>query len=177
MYQKGQINKVFVYLLSVIMILFVGFLVSQFIFTFQDDVKADVINRIYETIERDQEAVYQSYGSERTFDYRVPDRFKTVCFVSDVDACFSAGGPDLNVEEPIPETLEEIIRAGGENSVMFSETNSVLSSRQLQQFETSDGCFCTVPTGNRFTLTYENRRNTLWIYDEKNESTSSSPIP
>ena len=60
--KKGQINQVFVYILSAFVIAFIGFVVVKFVVSFTGDAQTIAEQKFYDTIEDDYESVYRTYG-------------------------------------------------------------------------------------------------------------------
>lgn len=157
--KKAQMNKVFVYLLSIIMILFVGFLVTKFIMTFSSDVSSRADSKLYDDIERDFQEVYTTYGSEKVYDYKVSSSIRNVCFVERPE-CIEG----LNVSQRLKEELNVTVQAG--DNVAVFDSDGIVNSQDIGTFKVEEGCFCTQPRNDVITIVYENRRNEVFISAE-----------
>lgn len=157
--RKAQINTAFIYLLSIILIAFAGFLVTKFIFTFSDDVESRASNKIYSSLERDFTSVYRTYGSEKSYEYVVSSDTKNICFVERIPCIDS-----LDILNTSKEELKIVVGAG-DNTAVFDE-NGIISSKNIGNFKIDSGCFCVKPNNKVFSLLYENRRNEVYIDEE-----------
>lgn len=157
MNKKSQINQVFIYLLSIILILFAGFLVTKFITSFGKDIDNRTENKLYELIKQDYTTVYRTLGSEKVYKYRTTSDIETVCFVNEVSC--------IENEEIIDSFKEELKLAveSGDNIAIFDKTG-IISSNNIGEFSAdADGCLCIIPSNNAFTIVLENKRNQVFI--------------
>lgn len=163
---KAQINKVFVYISSVILIVFVGFLVTKFVYVFQGDVETKVESEIYSKLEKDFNAVFKSYGSEKVLKYRLSSQVKYICFVSDI-SCFDViENSDLNVSGDGISSLKAIFD-GGDNVALFSDMD-IINSGNIGDFKVVGGvgdCECIKPNNNYIDIVFENRNHKVYLTD------------
>lgn len=159
--KKAQINKVFVYLLSLIIILFVGFLVVKFIMTFTSDVDKRTDSAIYKSMQNDFATVYRTYGAEKFFKYKVSSQVENICFISDINCIDDSTiiGDDLN--QASIESLKIVYQAG-DNVVIFGK-DDIINSQNIGSFKVKDGCLCIKPNNNLLNLVFENNQNQVWI--------------
>ena len=155
--KKAQINQVFVYILSVIIILFVGFLVTKFITAFLSDADSIAEAKFFSTLENDYKDVFETYGSEEVLPYKVSGDVAEICFVSSLSCVDSVDLPD-NKKDSLNGTI-----LGGDNVVIFDK-DDILSSKDIGKFTAANnGCFCIKPLNSRFELVIENDRNEVLI--------------
>ena len=83
---KAQVNQIFVYIMSIIIVLFIGFLVTKFVFTFSSDAQNRASYAIYDTLKTDYKDIYQTYGSEKVLKYKISSDVNEICFISDVNS-------------------------------------------------------------------------------------------
>ena len=158
MNKKAQVNQIFVYLVSIIIIVFVGFLVTKFIMGFTSDVELSNELKAYESIAKDLKAVYTNYGSEVVESYRVSSDVEYMCFAQD-SSCIA----DLDELNDKQKADFEIIKQSGENAALF-DSNDILTAQSIGEFNIKDtGCICIKPNNNYINLVIENVRNTVFI--------------
>lgn len=164
--KKAQINQVFVYIFSIIIILFAGFLVSKFIFTFSDDVEKRAESKFYTDFEQNYYAVYTTYGSEKIFNYKVSSDVEYVCFIQKSDCIAS-----LNIYDNVANIDSSTITAlydAGDRILMFDKDDIINSNKPKYGFELNQGCICIKPNAGRFELIMSNIRNKVYIQENQN---------
>ncbi len=160
--KKSQVNKVFVYLLSIILILFVGFLVVKFVTTFGGIVNSQADSKIYSKLEKDYSKVYTSYGSEEIFKYRVSSNVELICFVNKINNCEIV---KTNISTSAYENLNISINSN-ENIALFDK-DDILNSKSIGNFNIVNDCLCIKPKNGLFSIILENRKNKVWISENK----------
>ncbi len=160
--KKAVINQVFVYLMSTIAILFVGFLVTKFILAFTSDSKDIVYTKFVSGFEHDVKEVSSRYGSEEIIKYKLDSEVTNVCFVSAL-SCDTDDLIDI-YELPIEES-EMSILAETSNLLVFNEDGVLLEEKIYTSTGKWYGCLCVVPKNTKFTLLLENIKNVVWIRD------------
>ncbi len=158
MERKAQTNQVFVYLLSIILILFAGFLVTKFILTFSSDVDSRIESKIYTDLEKDFKTVYSTYGSEKVLKYRLTSNIDNICFISNSD-CIN----ELNLNDNSKSSLEMVFESG-DNVALFNKED-IISSKNIGNFivEDNNGCLCIKPKNSLFEIILENKRNQVYL--------------
>lgn len=156
MKKKTQINQIFVYILSIIIIVFVGFLVTKFIISFTSTAQERAEAKIYTDLQRDFQTVYRTYGSEKTYTYKVSSKITEICLIQ-TSSCIQ----DLNLPEQKKEELNTIITSK-DNAAIFDQ-NGIISSNNIGTFKIKEQCLCLTPKNGYFTLNFENIRNEVWI--------------
>jgi hypothetical protein len=155
--KKSQINQIFVYILSAMIIVFVGFLVTKFVLAFTSDAQDRVTFKIFDEIKTDYNDIYRTYGSEKVLDYKVPSNVNLICFVSKRECISSLN--EISDEMKIDLNLTY---GAGDNVVIFDGVG-IKATDSLNSFETNEGCFCVKPNNGFFELLFENRRNVVYI--------------
>jgi hypothetical protein len=157
MVKKGQINNVFVYLLSFVIVGFVGFLVVSFTSGLQDD----TIERIDIDFQNDFstmiDLVARNWQMEKVQSFKVSDKVTEVCFIRNSGLC----------DDTVTEHYEELqlLQESGETLALFTQ-DGLKSSFKTREFSfkgNSNGCFCVQPVQNTFTLLIKNNRNVVEI--------------
>lgn len=159
MEKKAQINKMFVYILSIIMVLFIGFLVVKFISAFTSDTKDIVTNKFYEQIEKDYKTVLTTYGAEKIMTYRFKEEVKAVCFAN--SRCDFDNSASINVLDNLSDSAREELKfsvESGDNVVLFDDVG-LLDSRNIGTFEIGQNCQCFAPKQNMIEIVMENQRS------------------
>jgi len=152
--KKAIINNVFVFLLSFIVIAFVGFLVTKFVLTFSNDVDNRINIKFYDDLKSDYKSVYESYGSEKVLEYKLNSNVEEVCFISRA-SCIA----DLNLSAQKIDSMN-ISYLGGENIAIF-DSNDIVSSDTIGSF--SGMCECLKPKKSRIKIIMENNQNSVII--------------
>lgn len=160
MNKKSQMNNVFVYLLSIIMVLFVGFLVTKFIISFTGDVESRSESKLYDTLKQDFTTVYRTFGSEKAYDYRVSNDVDLVCFVEDFSCIDNLNELDL-ISSSAKDELKIVKEAS--NNVAIFDNNGIVNSQNIGSFKAPNGCFCVEPKNNRFSLVFQNNKNVVSV--------------
>jgi hypothetical protein len=159
--KKAVINQIFVYLMSTIAILFVGFLVTKFIVAFTADSKDVIEDKFFSGLEQDVSKIASRYGSEEILDYKLNQEIKNVCFVPN-----SACAADLVATNKLPIQENEItLLAENANFLIFKE-DGISSDKTINQYSSESAgntCFCIQPNNGKFTLLIENKKNKVWI--------------
>ena len=159
--KKAVINQIFVYLMSTIAILFVGFLVTKFIIAFTADSKDVIEDKFFSGLEHDVSQVASRYGSEEILDYKINKEIKNICFVPN---SICAEGLVAANNLPIQEN-EITILSENSNFLIFKE-DGISSDKVIKQYNSESAgndCFCIQPNNGKFTLLIENKKNKVWI--------------
>jgi len=157
--KKAQLNQVFVYLLSIILIVFAGFLVIKFISAFSDTTKSSIDSKFYNSFEKDYSRVYSSYGSEENFKYSFSQDIVAICFIDNENINLDS---DLNtgIENLI---IPKSILSNGENIVIFDK-NGILSTKKIGVLNILNTNFlCLKPKKNKLSIFLENRKNNVFV--------------
>ena len=161
--KKGQVNQVFIYLVSIIIVVFIGFLVTKFISTFSGDVETRLDSKIYESLKTDYGEVYRTFGSEEVNDYRLSGDVRLACFVNRVDQrCLD----DVNSYDDInydPENFNLTVE-GGDNVILFDK-NGIGGSTNIGSFIVENNCLCISPVNRKLSLVFENKNNDVYIFE------------
>lgn len=160
-YKKSQINQVFVYLTSIILILFVGFLVYKFVASFNGSVNTKIETQIYKDLKNDFISVYQTYGSQKVLKYKLTQDVKQICFVS--KQCDTTTLTNLNNDEK--DSLKQIINSG--NNIALFSNDGIINSHNIGKFTPTNNCFCAEPKNEYIKLIMENNKNVVYISEYK----------
>lgn len=156
---KAQINQIFVYILSIILIVFAGFLVAKFLFSFDEDLDEYTNQAFFDILKDEFSYVYQSVGSERTLELRVTPDIELVCFIDSSTNCLSSLALDTTLQQDINSLIDV-----EDNVFLINDVKQVMRSNSL----TKDfiGCFCTNTTGNLINIKLENYRREIYINEK-----------
>lgn len=153
--KKAQINQMFIYLVSIIIIVSAGFLVTKFIFTFSSDTQLAADAKFYQEIEKDIQRVYVQYDSERSHSYSLSNSVEYVCFLTPDCSNKDSLGVDSNSINTILQTQD--------NLALFDQTG-LLSSGNIGIFNLENNqCICIQPNNRRIDLFFKNIRNDVFI--------------
>ncbi len=159
MNKKGDINQVFTYLLSTIIVLFVGFLVVKFVTGFTSDTENRFEVKFYDNFELIYNQVHKEWNSEKIQTFRLNSKIKEVCFMQ--NECSGTLG-DSNKEN----TLSEL-QSTGDNIAIFDEVGIRSSSRVGEFFievdNTQVNCVCRKLTGSSLEILLRNQRNEVYL--------------
>lgn len=169
--KKAEINMVFVYITSIVIIGFVGYLVVGFIGSFGEDTNRAQEQKFFNEFTTVFNQVYKSFNSEKVQEFYFPNSITFVCILD--------GNPLTNTSQvTFPQTMTndlenlEFLYESGENLAIFGE-NGLISSFNIEEdfiIEHSsssepEGILCFTPVNNRQSLFFENRRNEIIISD------------
>lgn len=161
--RNAVMNNVFVYLVSIIVVVFCGFLVTNFILNFTSDSSTATQNKIIESIKEDFKQVYIKYGAENTKTYRLPKNIEYVCFVQkNCDVSLTDGFPSTFTSNQ-KSNLQSVI--DGNNNVAVFDKSSLITSTNIGEINVkpSSGCLCIEQKNNKLNLIYSNERNKVYI--------------
>lgn len=155
--KKAAINQVFVYIMSTIVILFVGYLVVKFTVAFSSDSQTVIEDKFYSGLENDIRRVASRYGSEELYNYKITSQITNLCFVSEKSCTNSLSNLPLE-----PSEIE--LLAENSNFLIFDK-DGIIAERKINSFksDSNNGCFCVKPNNGNFKLLVENRKNTVFI--------------
>lgn len=151
---KADVNQVFVYLFSIIIISFAGFLVVKFVGVFSSDVESRTDIVFFDNIERAYTTVATNWNSESIEELRVTNDVSLVCFIEP-----NCDTSQLRVDS---NTIATIIE-GGDNVAVFSSDSTIIGSKKIGEFQVQNDCTCFEPRQNRIELFIENDRNDVKI--------------
>ncbi|MFW5704673.1 MAG: hypothetical protein ACOCXG_02415 [Nanoarchaeota archaeon] len=160
---RGQINQVFIYAVSLIVVAFVAWLAFKFIFGFTGaaEDRQDII--LYNQLETDYKSVFTEYGSQKEFTYKTTPEVKFVCFAQDgvTNPADSCEGLDENLGVEFAAVID------ADDNVAVFGAERILHSDNMGDFKVDNdkGCICFEPKNNRFSVLFENRRNVVWIME------------
>lgn len=156
--KKAQTNQIFVYIVSVIVIVFAGFLVTTFISNFLQDTDTAQEVKFIDQLKADHQSVYIQYDSEKSFTYSIPQRITNVCFITT-----TCDTNTLDVDDNLKPSLETI-KTSQDNFVTIDEVG-ISSSAFIGEFkiEQTPNCFCIKPQNRRITIFFQNIRNEVFI--------------
>lgn len=156
--KKGDINQVFVYLTSIMIILFVAFLVVRFVVGFTSEVDSSKEIRIYQDLQKDFQNVYENYGSELIKNYHASSRVEYLCFAQQY-SCI-----DSLTELSEKQRQSFMIAKNGSANVAQFDINDIINQDELENFNVKDDCICIEAKDRKIGLVIENRRNVVTIY-------------
>lgn len=156
MNKKADINQVFIYLVSILIVAFIGFLVIQFVSTFSSDTQARADSQFYSTFEKVHERTAQQWNSEKIQEFRVSQEVEHICFLTP-----QCDEEDLDIDEALKHFIPTLID-GGDNVIMFSQ-DDIINSRSMPSFNLEEDCTCIQTVDRRISLLFENNRNQVYI--------------
>lgn len=162
---KAQVNQVFVYVFSIIIIVFAGFLVIKFISSFTNSADQRAEHAFYSQFEEDFYTVYTSYGSEKVYDYRVSSYVELVCFISTNSSIKNLEDDLKLIQNEGLDTIYTLYDSGA-RIIMFNEDTIINKHNPEKPFDVKGGSFCMKPRNNKFTLLFENIKNKVHISND-----------
>jgi len=162
--KKAVVDKVFIYIFSIVIIVFCGFLVSKFIFTFTNDVDSKINLEFYKKLEKDYTTVYRTYGAEKVLKYKVHQDVEYVCFLPKLGCINKVDNILTDITNYDNITLSKLIESG-ENIVVYDKRD-IMDSSKINSYTSDEDCFCIKPKLGKFELIFENRRNKVVINQE-----------
>mgnify|MGYP005864039329 CR=1 FL=1 len=144
--KKGDINQVFVYAVSTIVVVFVAVLAVSFVSTLGDDVGSRAVSEFINSIESDLSAMEAEFNSESIHDYRMPGSISRLAFVT--PACSDDRYSD------------------GHYIIVYDSNDQVLDLKEIIEFGTQGGCIeLNRSNGEFIELAFINERNQITVQD------------
>ena len=146
--KKADIHQVFIFAVSTIVVVFVGFLVLNFVGVLGSDVEDRVVRDFMNEVELDFNSIRSDFNSERVKNYRVPGRIQKVVFTT----------PSCSNQE-----YAEVFN--GHYLIVYDSSNQILAFREFADFGVPEtGCF-EIEQKQFITLAFRNTRNSMFIED------------
>jgi hypothetical protein len=160
---RGEINIVFIILVSVIIIGFCGFLALKFLGFFLNNSEKQTENAFLELLKRDYKLVFENYGAQKVYDYKVSSEITNVCFITSSKCIFGLSLSSVSEDKSLQykDELSSIFLGG--NNVILLDENGVVSSTALGKFTVSNSCTCIPVSEGRFSLLLKNQNNIVSI--------------
>jgi len=163
--KKAQVNKVFVFAISLIVIGFVVLLAGKFIGSFANDSENKIDVDFLNDIKNDYTKTLKSYSSEREGKYRLTNKINLVCFTpksQDRDKCIE----DLkiskdNVSGYDKTSLETVMQ---DNNMILYSKDDIAYQNNLGEYNV-DKCFCAKPKAGKIQLFFQNIKHEVMIMD------------
>ncbi|MFT4244268.1 MAG: hypothetical protein ACMXYB_02325 [Candidatus Woesearchaeota archaeon] len=145
--KSADIHQVFIFAVSTIVVVFVGFLVLNFVGVLGYDLEDRVVRDFINEVELDFNSIRSDFNTDRVKNYRVPSKIQKVVFTT----------PSCSIEE-YKNSFD------GYFIVVYDSSNQILDFTQVGEFGTSDGCF-EIERRQFITLAFRNDRNRILVED------------
>ena len=145
--KTADIHQVFIFAVSTIVVVFVGFLVLNFVGVLGSDVEDRVIRDFLNEVELDFNSIRSDFNTDRVKNYRVPGRIQKIVFTT--PAC---------TNEEYKESFD------GYFIVIYDSSDQILDFREVNEFGTAGGCF-ELERRQFITLAFRNDRNRIFVED------------
>jgi len=164
--KKAQVNKVFVFAISLIVIGFVVLLAGKFIGSFANDSENKIDVDFLNDIKNDYTKTLKSYSSEREGKYRLTNKINLICFTpksQDQNTCIEQikGSIDGNVSGYNEESLKTIMR---DNNMVLYSKDDIAYQNNLGEYNV-EKCFCIKPKSGIIKLFFQNIKHQETITD------------
>ena len=144
--KSGSIQQVFVYAVSTIIVVFVGFLALNFLGTLNSDVENRSLKDFQSKIELELTKIKGDFNSESVEKFRVPGVITKITFITPSCTQSYAGNFDVHY------------------IVLYDLQNQVRDFTEVEGFSTPGGCF-EVEDVDFMDLAFKNERNEIIIED------------
>lgn len=144
--KKGSVQQVFVYAVSTIIVVFVGFLALNFLGVLGSDVENRSIQDFQSNIELELTQIRGDFNSENIKTFRIPGIISKITFIT--PSCAQSYADDFD----------------GHYIVLYDSQDQVLDFRELEGFRVQGGCF-EVEGVEFMDLAFKNERNEVIIED------------
>lgn len=157
---------VFVYVSSIVIIAFVGYLVIGFIGNLGEDTKAAQEQKFFNEFTTVFNQVYTSFNSEKVQEFYFP---QTITFVCILDGNVNTDTSSIIFPNSMQEDSENLqfVFESEENLAIFDKNGLIQSANIEQEFTifdtTNEGVLCFEPINQRYSLFFENKRNEILI--------------
>lgn len=162
MNKKADVSQVFIYISSVVVIGFVGFLVVSFVSSFLNDTNKTQENIFVKEFESSLNEIYKKYNSEDIVEYRVPSSITFICIL---DGTLQPSGVQFPSDMINDSENLLFLHSSDENIGVFDE-NGLISSKKFEtpfEIDLNKGFICIEPINNRFEIFFENRKNEVFV--------------
>jgi hypothetical protein len=161
--KKSEVNQIFTYVLSIIIIGFCGFLVVKFLGGFLGSVDTNKNIEFYEKLKSEYVLTLKDRGSEKIFNSKISSEISNVCFMSDIqnETCLYEKNQILSKEE-----IKTILETN-HNIFIFSE-DSLLKTLDIGniQFTKPVDCECFKNINNKISFYFVNNRGKIFIEEK-----------
>lgn len=146
--KAGDIHQVFIFAVSTIVVVFVGFLVLNFVGVLGSDVEDRVVRDFINEVELDFNSIRSDFNTDRVKNYRVPGRIQKVVFTT----------PSCSIEE-YKDSFD------GYFIVVYDSSNQILDFTEVGEFGVSSGGCFEIERRQFITLAFRNDRNRIFVED------------
>lgn len=147
MNKKAQVNQIFIFVFTILIIVFCGFVVLKFVGALNNDVGDRITKDLLLKIEIDILSIQNEFNSEGLHTYKIPGKVQTISFLT--PAC------SLNLS----------YKSSFESSyhiVLLDDTNQVLDFLEIPEFGITNGCL-EISDKETISLAFKNNRNKITI--------------
>ena len=144
---KGQINHIFIFLVTVIMVVFSVFFVVKFLGSLNNDIGDRVTRDFLQKVELDVLSIQNEYNSENLHTYTIPTSINSVAFFT--PAC----SKELEYRSSFDKSFYIIL---------LDSQNQVLDFLEIPQFAVENGCI-EINDTRILRLALKNDRNSIKI--------------
>ena len=150
--KKADINQIFVYLVSMMIIVFVGYLGVSFSLGFFKTVDTYEDGKLLDDIKKDYEKISIGYGEFFSGDYKLKLEVKQVCFFE-----------KKNVDNINGIKVFDILNSN--SNVIFFDDTKILQTEFIGEFkvENTEKYFCVNNVNNNLKLEWENKKNKVFL--------------
>ena len=158
-FKKSNVTQIFVYAVSLIIVVFILFLANKFTFLFEKEAIARADITLFEVLGEDYKSTNRVYLSEQVYLYKVSKNLENICFVGNVSSCDFLG---LNLTNNLGNKIKNISSFDGSNVFALNE-NNIFLKKNIGEFITKTNCFCIEPKLRKFSLKFTNKKNKVII--------------
>lgn len=163
--KKAETSYMFVMLVSIILIVFAGFLVVKFVGGFSKLSDDSAKTKVFELLKRDYTTVFENYGAQKSFAYKTAIQAQQICFISKASCIKTVEIYPASLSQSMDKSFRDEMNStfAGNNNVMLFDGNGVISSSVLGTFQVPNGCLCVPVKDGKFSLLFENSKNIVFI--------------
>jgi hypothetical protein len=152
--KKAQVNKVFVYASSLIVVGMIVYLAMKFLTGFVDTTENKIDLDFLNNLQTSYTKCSKTYSSEFKKEFRTTSKIEQICFMpKNNEECITKTEiGNKNIKNYDKTSLQTIIK---NDNIILYDSNDIIYSKNIGHFKV-DNCFCIKPKNNRINLYFEN---------------------
>lgn len=166
MEKKSDVNRIFLFLLSIMVVVFAGFLVIKFISSFTNTQSSATDITFIKDLNSVYNDVYKNYGGEQLFSNRVSSKIKVICFIPE--------NRNESKDNEAIKLLNESVKRFSENNfktllttdsnIFIYSKNDLISDERIGKFYTkNEKTLCIEPKNRMIDIYIENLKNKVYL--------------
>ncbi len=147
--KKGDVSVVFIYVVSIIIIAFTGFLVIKFIISFSNISEDSTITVFYDKFSESYNKIKVKYGGMEGKKFKLLNKITKVCLIEDTKECNS-------------EVLKSLDNTA---NIVLYENENIYDTKKIGNFKLLNSkCLCkNLTDSKKIEVIFENKKNKVYL--------------